>query len=126
MPGQDEDAGRAVRGRLRAVRGQPTPTNNDSSPRHLSWVASAARAARAAKGEHGQGDVPMPGGPEVADLEVVEADLAFRGLEALQSSMHHMVPATRTSSDSGTRRGDQHRQNASSPLSGLRRVDRCR
>jgi hypothetical protein len=32
-------------------------------------------------GEHGQGDVPVPG-VIAADLVLVEADLAFRGLEA--------------------------------------------
>lgn len=39
-----------------------------------------SRGGENGQGEHGQGDVPVPGGP-VADLAVVQAYLAFRRLE---------------------------------------------
>jgi hypothetical protein len=47
-----------------------------------SGFALAATAVRKAGREHDKGDVAVPGGP-VADLVVVQADLAFCGLEAL-------------------------------------------
>ena len=58
------------------------------------------------QGEHGQGDVAVPAGP-AADLVVVQADLAFGGLESFLDA--HRMPATRTSVCSGTGRGDQQR-----------------
>jgi hypothetical protein len=57
-------------------------------------------------GEHGQGDVSVPG-PVTADLVVIESGFVLRGLEA--SSIAHLAAATRISSGTGVFTGPAQR-----------------
>lgn len=63
----------------------------------LAFVVGGDRIERG--GEHGQGDVPVPG-VVTADLVVVQLDLVLGELRV--SSMLWRLPATRTSSATGT------------------------
>jgi hypothetical protein len=65
-----------------------------------------AHTASKCQGEHGQRGEAVPADP-LAQLVLVEADLALAGLEA--PSTIHRTPATRTRTASGTGRGDQQR-----------------
>lgn len=71
-----------------------------------SVAAFGGCSAEEGVGEHGEGGPAVPGGP-AADLVLVQAGQALACLEL--SSIVQRRPATRTSSDIGTGRGEKQR-----------------
>jgi hypothetical protein len=87
-----------------SFRGRPSASTPGYEPRRsMSSLGVSCENGEVGMGEHGEGDVPVPGAVE-ADLVVVEGDFRIPGF-GKHSSMGQRAPATWTSCAKPSPRG---------------------